>query len=29
VIGAALALIAMASIWMLCPRIEPLKPKGI
>lgn len=27
-IGAALALIAMASIWILCPKIEPLKPKG-
>ena len=26
VIGAALALIAMASIWILCPKIEPLKP---
>ena len=24
---AALALIAMASIWMLCPKIEPLKPQ--
>ncbi|MBT8219298.1 MAG: MFS transporter [Bacteroidia bacterium] len=29
VIGAALALIAMISIWLLCPKIEPLKPKGI
>ena len=29
VIGATLAVIAMASIWVLCPRIEPLKPKGI
>lgn len=28
VIGAALAVIAMASIWILCPRIEPLKPKN-
>lgn len=28
VIGAALALIAVASIWILCPKIEPLKPKG-
>ncbi|MFK7903738.1 MAG: MFS transporter [Chitinophagales bacterium] len=28
VIGAALALIAMASIWILCPKIEPLKPKN-
>jgi len=27
VIGAALALIAMASIWILCPKIEPLKPR--
>ena len=26
VIGAALALIALASIWVLCPKIEPLKP---
>jgi len=26
VIGASLALIAMASIWLLCPKIEPLKP---
>lgn len=26
VIGAALTLIAMASIWILCPKIEPLKP---
>lgn len=26
VIGAALAVIAMASIWILCPMIEPLKP---
>ena len=26
VIGAALAVIAMASIWLLCPKIEPLKP---
>ena len=25
-IGAALALIAMASVWILCPKIEPLKP---
>ncbi len=28
IIGAALSLIAMASIWILCPKIEPLKPKG-
>lgn len=27
VIGAALALIAMASIWLLCPKIEPLQSK--
>ncbi len=26
IIGAALAIIAMASIWLLCPKIEPLKP---
>ncbi|MEM8900767.1 MAG: MFS transporter, partial [Bacteroidota bacterium] len=26
VIGAALAVIAMASIWILCPKIEPLQP---
>lgn len=26
VIGAALALIAMASVWVLCPKIEPLRP---
>ena len=25
-IGAGLALIAMASVWILCPKIEPLKP---
>jgi len=29
IIGAALALIAIASIWILCPKIEPLKPKAI
>lgn len=28
VIGAALAIIAMASIWILCPKIEALKPKN-
>ncbi len=28
VIGAALALIAVGSIWLLCPKIEPLKPAG-
>lgn len=28
VIGAALAVIAIISIWLLCPKIEPLKPKG-
>lgn len=27
IIGAALALIAMASVWFLCPKIEPLKPQ--
>lgn len=27
VIGAALALIAVASVWVLCPKIEPLKPR--
>jgi len=27
-IGAGLALIAMASIWILCPKIEPLKPSS-
>ncbi|NJB87103.1 ACS family hexuronate transporter-like MFS transporter [Lewinella marina] len=26
VIGAALAIIAVASVWLLCPRIEPLQP---
>ena len=26
IIGAALALIALAAIWLLCPKIEPLKP---
>ncbi|MEM7510528.1 MAG: MFS transporter [Bacteroidota bacterium] len=26
IIGAALAVIAMASIWILCPKIEPLQP---
>ncbi|WP_020567828.1 MFS transporter [Neolewinella persica] len=26
IIGAALASIAIASVWILCPRIEPLKP---
>jgi ACS family hexuronate transporter-like MFS transporter len=28
VIGAALAVIAMLSIWILCPTIEPMKPKN-
>ena len=28
VIGAGLALTAMASIWILCPNVEPLKPKS-
>jgi MFS transporter, ACS family, aldohexuronate transporter len=27
VIGAGLAVTAMLSVWVLCPRIEPLKPK--
>ena len=27
IIGAALAVIAMASVWLLCPNIQPLKPK--
>ncbi|MEP0201619.1 MAG: MFS transporter [Halioglobus sp.] len=28
VIGAGLAVTAMASVWILCPRIEPLRPKA-
>ena len=28
IIGAGLAVTAMASIWILCPKIEPLKPKN-
>lgn len=28
IIGASLALIAMASVWFLCGKIEPLKPKN-
>jgi len=28
IIGGALALIALAAIWILCPRIEPLQPTG-
>ena len=28
VIGAALAIIALASVWILCPNIKPLKPKA-
>lgn len=28
VIGAALAVTAMASVWILCPKIEPLRPKA-
>ena len=28
IIGAALAVTAMASIWILCPRIAPLQPKA-
>jgi len=27
IIGAALALIALAAVWILCPNIQPLKPK--
>jgi len=27
VIGASLAVAAMASVWILCPKIEPLRPK--
>lgn len=27
IIGAALAIITMASVWILCPKIAPLKPK--
>ena len=27
-IGAGLAVSALASVWMLCPKIEPLSPKG-
>ncbi len=27
IIGAALAFIAMGSIWILCPKIEPIQPK--
>ena len=26
-IGGALALIALLAVWILCPKIEPLKPK--
>ena len=28
VIGAGLAILAMLSIWVLCPNIEPVKPKS-
>ncbi|MEP4484210.1 MAG: MFS transporter [Halioglobus sp.] len=28
VIGAGLAVTAMASVWILCPKIEPLRPKA-
>jgi MFS transporter, ACS family, hexuronate transporter len=28
IIGAALALVTMSSVWILCPRIEPLSPKN-
>lgn len=27
VIGASLAIIAMAAVWFLIPKVEPLKPK--
>ena len=27
-IGAGLSLTALASIWILCPKIEPLSPRG-
>ncbi|MEM7103213.1 MAG: MFS transporter [Bacteroidota bacterium] len=27
IIGAALAVIAMIAVWLLCPKIEPLKPR--
>ena len=26
-IGGALAVIALAAVWILCPKIEPIKPK--
>ncbi len=29
VVGAALAIIAMASVWILCGKIEPLKPRTV
>ena len=29
IIGASLALIALAAVWILCPKIEPLKPKVV
>ena len=29
IIGAALSFIALAAIWLLCPKIEPLKPKVV
>ena len=28
IIGAALAVISVASVWLLCGRIEPLKPRS-
>lgn len=28
IVGAALALIALAAVWILCPKVEPLKPIG-
>jgi len=29
IVGGVLAIIALAAIWLLCPKIEPLKPKTI
>ena len=29
IIGASLALIALAAVWILCPKIEPLRPKVV
>ena len=28
IIGAGLALLALFAVWILCGRIEPLKPRG-